>query len=174
MPETLWIARQAAEGLAALHEAGWLHGDLKPEHVLVSDEGHATLIDFGFARPLGAASATHAVRGTPRYLAPECLVSTLRVDQRSDLYSLGAMLFHWLAGRAPFDAATHADLARQHRQELPVDLRALVPSLPTGVVVLVRELLAKSPERRPQSAREVIERLWPLEIDAFAEWDQAL
>lgn len=174
LPEILWIARQAAEGLSALHTAGWLHGDIKPQHVIVSPEGHATLIDLGFATPIGTLSMRSAVRGTPRYLAPECLVSTLRVDHRSDLYSLGATLYEWIAGRPPFVGDTMAELARQHRQDRPTDLRALAPGLPLGVVELVRDLLSKSPERRPLSAAEVVERLWPLEIAAFADWEGAL
>lgn len=173
LPEILWITRQAAQGLAALHAAGWRHGDVKPQHVLVSSEGHATLIDLGFARPIRGSAVREAVRGTPRYLAPECLTSALRVDQRSDLYSLGAVLFEWLAGRAPFEAQTLSELAQRHRQDAPTDLRALAPGLPRGVVELVRQLLAKSPERRPDSAQEVVDRLWPLEIAAFAEWESA-
>jgi serine/threonine-protein kinase len=109
------------------------------------------------------------VLGTVGYLAPEMIVSALRCDIRSDIYSLGVVLFEMLAGRLPFTGRTLAELATQHRQDRAPDLRRLVPHLPAGVIRLVREMLCKEPLRRPQSPRELIDRLWALEIGSFSE-----
>ena len=171
MPTALWIARQTAEGLAAIHEAGWIHGDVKPSNVMVDWSGHATLIDLGFAQPLGelADADGDEVQGTPAYLAPERLVSTCRADQRSDLYSLGVTLFELLVGHLPFAGAEAPQLIEQQRQGLPHDLRTTAPRVPALAMRLVRELLSNEPLRRPQTAREVVDRLANLEIATFAE-----
>ena len=128
VPRTLWIARQIAEALAALHEAGWMHGDVTPGNILVSPSGHATLIDLSFARP-GAdfgSVVDRPIMGTCNYLAPEYLTSALRPDIRSDIYSLGVVLFEALAGRVPFAAESLVELAARHRQPATADLARLV------------------------------------------------
>jgi eukaryotic-like serine/threonine-protein kinase len=171
LPVALWIARQVAEGLCAIHAAGWIHGDVKPANVLVHPSGHATLIDLGFARPLGelVESADNELLGTPAYLAPELLVANCRTDQRSDLYSLGITLFELLAGSPPFTIGSPAELIEQHRTKSPKDLRAAAPNIPALAIRLVRELLSSEPLRRPQTARDVADRLASLEIATFAE-----
>ncbi len=170
-PVALWIARQVAEALEALHSAGWMHGDVKPGNTFISPEGHVTLLDLGFARrPDETGSVVdRCVMGTCNYIAPETITSALRTDIRSDIYSLGAMLFEMLSGRLPFLGNDLAELAMQHKQAAVPDLRRLAPHLPTGIVRLVREMLAKEPLRRPQTPREVIDRLAALEIDTFAQ-----
>lgn len=170
-PEALWFARQAAEGLDALHRADWMHGDIKPGNLFLSPEGHVTLLDLGFARrPDETGSAVdRCVLGTCNYLAPEWITSTLRADIRSDIYSLGAVLFEMLSGRAPFAGQDLAEVATQHRQARPPDLQRLVPYLPHEVAQLVRQMLAKDPLRRPQTPRELAERLADLEIATFSE-----
>ena len=100
----VWIARQVAEALDALDQAGWTHADVKPANIMVSPMGHATLLDLGLAhRP---ADEDHGLAGilvgTPWYMAPETLLSAVRPDIRSDIYSLGAVLYEMLAGRLPF------------------------------------------------------------------------
>ncbi|MHB8901624.1 MAG: serine/threonine-protein kinase [Thermoguttaceae bacterium] len=171
LPIALWIARQAAEALAAMERAGWLHGDVKPANVIVSPGGHATLIDLGFAQRLGedGGAVDRPLMGTWHYLAPERITSRLGADIRSDLYSLGAVLFESLSGRVPFDAETPAELVEQHRSRRAPDLRRLDPSLPPELTRLVREMMAKNPWHRPSSAREVVERLAELEIATFGE-----
>jgi serine/threonine protein kinase len=167
----LCVARQMAEGLAALHERDWVHADVKPGNIVVSPTGQATLLDLGFARRAGELRGfvRRPLLGAPAYLAPEAFTSTTGVDARSDLYSLGATLFELLAGRPPFFGATAADLAQQHLTAAPPDLRRLAPQLPGEVARLVVELLAKQPIRRPHSARELVERLVALEILTFEE-----
>ena len=171
LPIALWMARQVAEALQALDEAGWMHGDVKPSNILISPEGHVTLLDLGFARrgdETGSA-VDRCVMGTFQYIAPEMLTSTLASDIRSDIYSLGAVLFETLSGSPPFEADDLAELASSHRQARAPDLRRLVPQLPTGVIRLVREMLSKEPLRRPQTPRELVRRLAALEIAAFSE-----
>jgi len=151
--EALWIARQAAEGLDALYRA----------------DGHVTLLDLGFAQRAEESSSAveRCVLGTCAYLAPEYVVSTLRADIRSDIYSLGAVLFEMLAGQPPFSAQDLAELAAMHLRTAPVDVRQLAPRVPEAVAELVRAMLAKNPLRRPQTPGELVDRLVRLELDAF-------
>ena len=171
LPVALWIARQVAEALEALHSSGWMHGDVKPGNVLISPQGHATLLDLGFARrshETGSA-VDRWLTGTCNYMAPELITSALRADIRSDVYSLGVLLFELLAGRLPFSGDSLAELAEQHRQTRPPNLRRLAPHLPKRLVQLIHRMLAKEPLRRPQTPRELIDRLVKLEIATFSE-----
>jgi serine/threonine protein kinase len=170
LPVAFWIARQVAEALEALHQGGWMHGDVKPSNILVAPCGHATLIDLGFARQtseLGSV-ADRPVLGTIQYIAPEMLYSSLGGDTHSDVYSLGVTMFEMLTGRLPFDAQDIAELAAQHRQGLPGDLRSLLPHLPTRAARLANQMLAKEPLRRPLP-RDLVDRLAALEIETFAD-----
>jgi len=170
LPSALWIARQAAEALDALHREGWTHGDVKPANVFLSAANHVTLLDLGFARRRGETGSIvdRCVTGTGIYLAPEMITSALKPDIRSDVYGLGVVLFEMLAGRPPFRGATLAELAAQHCQARAPDLRRLVPEAPAGVARLVADMLAKQPLRRPQTPAELIDRLVRLEIANFA------
>ena len=145
-PQVLWIARQTAEALDALHQAGWMHGDVKPSNIMLSPEGHATLLDLGFARRTDetGSAVDRCVLGTFHYIAPEFLTSAIRADIRSDIYSLGAVLYRILAGRLPFVGDDLAELASQHKQSLPPDLRRIAPHLPAGVARLVHRCFPKT------------------------------
>ena len=172
VPRTLWIARQAAEALDALHSAGWMHGDVTPGNIHISPTGHVTLIDLSFARrgdEIGSA-ADRPIMGTCSYIAPEYFTSALRADIRSDLYSLGVVMFEMLSGRLPYLGKDLAALATQHRQSSPADLTRLAPHVPREVIRLVQQMTAREPLRRPQSPRELIDRLVSLEIGMFARW----
>jgi eukaryotic-like serine/threonine-protein kinase len=171
LPGALWIARQAAEGLGALATAGWIHGDVKPSNIFVSPEGHVTLVDLGFARRYGNTVSVDGrrVMGTIEYLAPENLTSSGGADPRSDIYSLGVVLFELLAGRVPFEGCDLVELAAHHKQTAPPDLRCTAPQLPAEAASLVRQMLSKDPLRRPQTPREVVARLVALEIATFSE-----
>lgn len=166
----LWIARQIAEALDALHTSGYLHGDVKPGNLFISPAGHVTLIDLGCARRLDDDPALddHTLAGTPAYLAPEVLAG-MRADARSDLYSLGVTLFEMLAGRLPWDETDVAALvARKRAGSLP-SVRAFAPQVPSDMAHLLSRLTAGEPLRRPLTAREVVHSLVKLEIATLAQ-----
>ncbi len=171
LPVALWTARQVAEALDALHGAGWTHGDVKPSNVFLSPEGHVTLLDLGFARRRDetGSAVDRPVMGTCHYIAPETITSAFGADIRSDIYSLGVVLYEVLAGRLPFEGPSLAEVAVQHKQSRPPNLRRLAPHLPASVTSLVSRMLAKEPLRRPQTPAEVAERLVALEIETFTE-----
>ncbi len=167
---TLWIARQVAEALAALHETtGMLHADVKPANIVVSTDGHATLIDLGFAHAPAESRhwSSRPVVGTLSYIAPESVTSSLASEVRSDLYSLGVTLYEMIAHTLPFVANSPDELVRAHRASKPRCIRHHVPRLPKAVASLVHRLLAKDPLRRPDSATAVAEELMRLEVESF-------
>jgi len=171
LPVTLWIVRQVAEALAALHEsAHMLHADVKPSNILVAPDGHATLIDMGFAHTPTESGhwSSRPVVGTLSYIAPEVVTSSLAADVSSDLYSLGVTLYEMITGTLPFAANTPDELIRLHRESKPQCVRHAVPQLPKAVASLVHRLLAKDPLRRPASAAAVVEELMRLEIECFS------
>ena len=169
-PAVLWIARQTAEALGALDQAGWMHGDIKPSNIFLSPQGHATLLDLGFARHRDESVEGHrAIAGTGYYLAPEHVSSVYRPDVRSDIYSLGVVLYQLLAGRLPLEGATFEQMALAHKQTAPLNLRRAAPHVPRRVAELVHRMLAKDPLRRPQSPAELVAELVRLEIETFSE-----
>jgi serine/threonine protein kinase len=95
LPVALWLVRQVAQALDALHTAGWVHGDVKPENVIVGPRGHVTLVDLGFATRIHTV-ADHQYRGTPAYSAPEALSATFAAMPAMDIFSLGRVLWQWM------------------------------------------------------------------------------
>ena len=169
-PAVLWIARQTAEALDALDQAGWMHGDIKPSNIFLSSQGHVTLLDLGFARHREEQIAgPRSIAGTGYYLAPEHVSSGYRPDIRSDIYSLGVVLYQLLAGRLPLEGATLEQMAVAHKQTAPSNLRRVAPHVPRRVAELVHRMLAKDPLRRPQSPAELVAELVRLEIETFSE-----
>ncbi len=166
VPTALWITRQVAEALVALHRAGFAHGDVKPDNVRLLGDGRAVLLDLGFAHRPGENEALLRqgyVLGTVNYLAPE-LCSPEPADLlASDLFSLGVMLFEMLAGQLPYPPGTIDQTFRRHEADPPADLRTLADPLPPGLVRLVERLLARRPDDRPNAAA-VVRQLINLEI----------
>ena len=171
LPLALWITRQVAEALVALHETtGMVHADVKPSNIMVSTDGHATLIDLGFAHSPEEQRhwSSRPVVGTLAYIAPESITSCLCSQPSSDLYSLGVTLYEMLSGKLPFEGNSPDDLVRMHRETNPTCIRLQAPQTPKAVASLVHRLMAKESMRRPSSAATVAEELMRLEIDCFA------
>jgi len=164
--EAVWIARQISEALAALHAAGFLHGDIKPDNVRLIDDGTAVLIDLGFAHRPGENAAflrSGYVLGTANYLAPEQCDPLPTEDFQSDLFSLGTMLFEMLTGRLPYPPGSLRQTFRRHRCDPPADIRRSVANVPSGLAALLSRLLAHRAEDRPRAAA-VVQQLIELEL----------
>ena len=160
------IGRQLAEGLAAAHEAGIVHRDLKPDNVfLVDKDGRefVKIVDFGIAKVAGLQNKitrAGAIFGTPHYMAPEqCRGSA--VDARTDIYSLGVILYELLTGTVPFDAENPLTILSQHLHDPPAPPSTLdrPPQLPGGLEAVILRCLEKDPDQRFQSMGEVAEAL---------------
>ncbi|MCP4660916.1 MAG: protein kinase [bacterium] len=165
--EALELTRQIAEGLAAGWELGIIHRDVKPSNILIDREGEVKVVDFGLAKPVDAPAAveltaTGIVVGSPHYLSPEH-ASAKPTDFRSDVYSLGVVLFEMLTGRPPFAGDQAFAIVSQHlTSELPSP-RAVRPDLPQGVCQLVAWMTAKDPAARPTSYAELLAKITALE-----------
>jgi len=169
-PVALWIARQAAEGLEALHNLGYSHGDVNPANLLFAADGHVTLIDLSCARRWDHESAIgdQTISGMPLYLAPEIFAGRT-ADPRSDIYSLGITLFEMLAGRLPMNSDALSTVAEQKLRGALPSVRVFAPHIPGDVGQFIRLLTARDPLRRPQRARDAIQALERLEIATLAE-----
>lgn len=170
-PMALWIVRQTTEALRALHQLRWRHGDIKPENIIVGLNGHVTLIDLGCAQQFHTSQSAMApvFQGSLHYVAPECLSSRLAHDGRSDIYSLGILLFECLTGIKPFEDVLPRTLIDAHRRIPPPDLRHIAPYVPSQVARIVHCMLAKDPLRRPQTADELIDQLISVEIETITD-----
>lgn len=165
--EALRVARQVAEGLWHAHQANLIHRDIKPANIWL--EAHPTtgefkrvkILDFGLAKPVNQESTlTHhgMVVGTPSYMAPEQIYG-LPCDQRTDLFGLGCLLFKCLSGKTPFQGENTMAVLRATVEANSPDLHGASKSLPRDVVKLLDDLLAKDPDRRIPTAREVCNRI---------------
>ena len=154
------IGAQVADALSAAHAAGIVHRDIKPGNVMVAPDGTVKVLDFGIARSIDATALTQTVSilGTAAYMAPE-QASGQPADARSDIYSLGCVLYAILSGSPPFTGDLAAAVLHQHVNSAPRPLGDVVPSVPPALAGLVDRMLAKSPLDRPQSAGEVRDRL---------------
>jgi serine/threonine protein kinase len=162
VPEVLRIGRQIAEGLAAAHATGLIHRDVKPANVLLERGPHAQvkLTDFGLARAADDASATQSgfVAGTPLYMSPEQARGE-HLDHRSDLFSLGSVLYAMTTGRPPFRAEHALAVLRRVNEDAPRPILEIIPETPPWLCDVIARLHAKDPQERFQSAREVADVL---------------
>ncbi len=157
----LRLARQIVSGVAAAHDAGIVHGDLKPENVLVELTGHAKIADFGLARPRRAARDGEAVvlAGTPHYMAPEHLQLAAAPDARGDIYACGVLFHELFTGQRAFRATTlEALLAEKIATPAPTP-RQGQPSLPPALDALIAACMAVAPEARPASMHDIARAL---------------
>ena len=154
------FAVQIARGLEAAHALGIVHRDIKPQNVLIGSDGTAKLTDFGIARAdiLPTLTATGAMMGTPHYMSPEQARGE-RADERSDVYSLGCVLYQMLTGEVPFKGDTPLAVIRRHIEERPRPVRQLRSEVPTAVERVVSRSMEKAADRRYQTPRELVSAL---------------
>jgi serine/threonine-protein kinase len=160
--ETAALGATLAEALAAAHAQGVVHRDVKPNNVMIASDGSVRLLDFGLARGAGVdmttLTRTGTVLGTPGYMSPEQF-DAHGVDERSDIYSLGVVLYEVLTGRLPFRGQTPIAVALAHKTELPPLPRALRKGIPAWLERAVLQCLEKDPARRFATAAELAAEL---------------
>lgn len=146
------------QGLGAAHAAGLIHRDVKPENVLIADDGRIKIGDFGLARAVTTSTSTGTLIGTVGYLSPE-LVLGKQADTRSDIYSVGIMLYEMLTGQQPYDGEVPIQVAYKHVNETVGPPSALVPGLAAEVDELVQWCTANDPENRPVDGNALLQEL---------------
>jgi len=158
--ELLACFRQICEGLAAAHAEGVVHRDLKPQNVLLDRSGTTRLADFGLAMSFGQASLTHRgeVLGTPLYISPE-QVQGAKADRRSDIYSLGIILYEMATGEPPFSEGSATEIVVQRLQRTPRPVAEIRPEVPPHIQRIVARCLAVDPAARYQSCLEILHEL---------------
>jgi serine/threonine protein kinase/Flp pilus assembly protein TadD len=156
IPKALLVGRQVCDGLAEAHKQGVVHRDLKPSNIMIDKQGDARIMDFGIARLLTAKGITGAgiMIGTPEYMSPE-QVESKEVDQRSDIYSLGIILYEMATGQVPFEGDTPFSVGMKQKGEAPPDPKQINAQIPDDLNILILKCLAKEKEQRYQSAGEV-------------------
>jgi serine/threonine protein kinase len=158
------IAKQICEGLAEAHRLGVIHRDLKPRNIMIDREGNARIMDFGIARSIGTKGITDAgmMVGTPEYMSPE-QVEGAEIDQRTDIYSLGVILYEMLTGGVPFEGDTPLNIAMKLKIETPQEPRKINPQIPEELNGLILKCMDKDREKRYQSGEELFAELRRIE-----------
>jgi serine/threonine-protein kinase len=162
--QAISLAKQMCEGLAEAHKLGIVHRDLKPQNIMVDEEGKARIMDFGIARSLKSKGMTGAgvMIGTPEYMSPE-QVEGKDVDQRSDIYSLGVILYEMVTGRVPFEGDTPFTIGVKQKSEIPREPGELNSQVPSDLSGVIMKCLEKDKDKRYQSAGEVRSELIAIE-----------
>ena len=160
IPEVLTLATKLSSALAVAHSHNILHRDIKPGNILVDEHGEPFLADFGLARLIGGHALTqHGVFvGTPHYCSPE-QVTLEELDERSDIYALGLVIFEMATGQRPFEAETVAEILAKQRSAPPPDPKKISPGIPGELAAIILRCLAKDPADRIANANELEEAL---------------
>ena len=163
LEDALRIATEVADALGYAHEHDVVHRDIKPENIMLSG-GHAIVADFGIARAISAAGGdklteTGIAIGTPTYMSPEQSAGTGQVDRRSDIYSLGCVLYETLAGQPPFTGPTAQAIIARHSLDSVPRLRVVREAIPDALEAVIKRALAKVPADRYQTAAQLVEAL---------------
>ncbi len=158
--KTVAVGKQICDGLVEAHTLGIVHRDLKPQNIMIDKKGNVRIMDFGIAQSQYAPGITKTgmIIGTPEYMSPE-QVEGLKVDQRSDIYSLGIILYEMLTGIVPFEGHTPLSLAMKHKTELPREPRDLNAYIPDALNRLILKCLEKDPDKRYATAQALSEDL---------------
>jgi tetratricopeptide (TPR) repeat protein len=158
--DALRFARAVAEALDYAHNKGIIHRDIKPPNIMTDAAGNVKLADFGIAKDLDATrlTVTGSIIGTADYMSPE-QAEGRRVTRKSDVYSLGVVLYEMLTGKVPFTGKTYLDVIRAHRFTIPEPPKLVNPAIPGRVARLVEEMMEKDPSKRPTSGAEVIAQI---------------
>jgi tRNA A-37 threonylcarbamoyl transferase component Bud32 len=159
----LSIMRQVAGALQRASELGIVHRDIKPENILLTRKGEVKVTDFGLSRVLYDESGAQGLNltktgmtmGTPLYMSPEQVEGKKTIDHRTDIYSFGVTCYHMFAGNPPFKGTGPFEVALQHVQSRPQPLSEIRPDLPPELCVIIHKMMAKTPEARYQSGREI-------------------
>ena len=158
LPEIRRVMTQIGDALSYAHTQGMIHRDIKPSNVLIDERGNCLLTDFGLARMAEASTkitTSGAVMGTPAYMSPEQGAGS-SIDHRSDIYSLGIILYEMVTGRVPYTAETPVAIVFKHIQDPLPSARKSVPDLPEAVELVLLKALAKNPDDRYQNAEEFV------------------
>ncbi len=155
-----WAAEVAC-ALGAAHRKGVIHGDVKPANMLITDDGRVKLMDFGMARLASRDTGATPLLGTPAYWCPEQIMGKPQ-DARSDLFSLGVVLYEMVTGKRPFDADSLQGICSRVLSSTPLPPSHANPSVPTGFDAIVARCLAKDPAARYAPAEALAEELYPL------------
>lgn len=155
--KTISIAKQICEGLKEAHLLGVIHRDLKPQNIMIDKNGNALIMDFGIARSVESDGVTEAgaMIGTPSYISPE-QVDGEKADQRSDIYSLGIIIYEMVTGTTPFKGSTPISIVLKHKTEAPPNPLELNPQIPEGLSKIISRCLEKDRQQRYQNAEEVL------------------
>src|SRR4030043_1930177 len=152
----LSVGKQICDGLAEAHSLGVVHRDLKPQNIMIDKGGNAKIMDFGIARSLRDKGITgpSVLIGTPEYMSPE-QAEAKEVDHRSDIYSLGIILYEMATGRVPFGGETALSIAMKHKGEIPKNPKEFNAHIPDDLAGVILKCLEKARSRRYQTALDV-------------------
>ena len=155
--QSINLGRQITEAIQNAHEHHIIHRDIKPHNILVTEDGHAKVTDFGIARAVSSATVTHTgdIIGSVHYLSPE-QAKGLQSNEQSDIYSLGIVLYELITGKVPYDGETPITIALKHLQEQPVLPSKINPRIQKEFEAVIMRAIAKSPEQRYLSAKDLL------------------